>query len=61
MLNDPYREILAALSGARVDFIIEGGVACVLQGVERVPMDHGCGSRGFDVADQSAHLSARHA
>jgi hypothetical protein len=39
MLNDPYREILAALAGARVDFIIGGGVACVLQGVERVTMD----------------------
>ncbi|MEO6996027.1 MAG: hypothetical protein ABI273_20665 [Lacunisphaera sp.] len=39
MLNDPYREILAALAMARVDFIIGGGVACVLQGVERVTMD----------------------
>jgi hypothetical protein len=39
MLNDPYREILGALTKARVDFIIGGGVACVLQGVERVTMD----------------------
>ena len=39
MLNDPYREILSALAGAKVDFIIGGGVACVLQGVERVTMD----------------------
>lgn len=39
MLNDPYREILAALTKARVEFIIGGGVACVLQGVERVTMD----------------------
>lgn len=39
MVNDPYREILAALTKARVEFIIGGGVACVLQGVERVTMD----------------------
>jgi hypothetical protein len=39
MLNDPYREILSALTKAKVDFIIGGGVACVLQGVERVTMD----------------------
>jgi hypothetical protein len=39
MPNDPYREILAALAGAGVDFIVGGGVACVLHGVERVTMD----------------------
>lgn len=39
VLNNPYREILAAPSNAQVDFIIGGGVACVLQGVERVTMD----------------------
>lgn len=39
MPHDPYREILTALAKAKVDFIIGGGVACVLQGVERVTMD----------------------
>jgi len=39
MAGDPYREILAALTRARVDFIVGGGVACVLHGVERVTMD----------------------
>lgn len=39
MVNDPYREILSALALARVEFIVGGGVACVLQGVERVTMD----------------------
>jgi len=39
MPTDPYREILAALAGAKVDFIVGGGVACVLHGVERVTMD----------------------
>lgn len=39
MPNDPYREILSALAKANVDFIIGGGVACVLQGVERITMD----------------------
>lgn len=34
-----YEEILAALVDAEVDFIIGGGVACVLHGVERVTMD----------------------
>lgn len=34
-----YEEILRALSTAGVDFIIGGGVACVLHGVERVTMD----------------------
>lgn len=38
MAHDPYREILAALTEARVAFIVGGGVACVLQGVERVTM-----------------------
>ncbi|CAM2915591.1 nucleotidyl transferase AbiEii/AbiGii toxin family protein [Rariglobus hedericola] len=35
----PYTEILKALTDARVDFIVGGGVACVLHGVERVTMD----------------------
>jgi hypothetical protein len=39
MRNDPYREILGALARARVDFIVGGGLACVLQGVERITMD----------------------
>jgi hypothetical protein len=34
-----YEKILAALVDADVDFIIGGGVACVLHGVERVTMD----------------------
>ena len=34
-----YEEILAALVDAGVDFIIGGGVACVLHGVERVTLD----------------------
>jgi hypothetical protein len=39
MTNDPYREILSTLADASVDFIVGGGVACVIQGVERVTMD----------------------
>jgi hypothetical protein len=39
MANDPYREILSELARARVEFIVGGGVACVLHGVERVTMD----------------------
>ncbi|MDR1283504.1 MAG: hypothetical protein LBK99_22185 [Opitutaceae bacterium] len=35
----PYEEILNALSEAGIDFIVGGGVACVLHGVERVTMD----------------------
>ena len=35
----PYEEILHALTKAEVAFIIGGGVACVLHGVERVTMD----------------------
>lgn len=35
----PYAEILQALHTAQVDFIVGGGVACVLHGVERVTMD----------------------
>lgn len=35
----PYQEILQALAAAEVDFIVGGGVACVLHGVERVTMD----------------------
>ena len=34
-----YEEILLALVDAKVDFIVGGGVACVLHGVERVTMD----------------------
>lgn len=34
-----YEEILAALVDSDVDFIVGGGVACVLHGVERVTMD----------------------
>lgn len=34
-----YEEILTALVDAKVDFIIGGGVACVLHGVERVTLD----------------------
>lgn len=36
---NPYFEILSALHGAGVEFIVGGGVACVLHGVERVTMD----------------------
>jgi hypothetical protein len=36
---NPYREILKGLADAGVEFIIGGGVACVLHGVERVTMD----------------------
>ncbi len=38
-MNNPYTEILQTLAEAGVDFIIAGGVACVLHGVERVTMD----------------------
>jgi hypothetical protein len=34
-----YEEILSALVDAEVDFIVGGGVACVLHGVERLTMD----------------------
>jgi hypothetical protein len=37
--NNPYYEILAALAASQVDYIVGGGVACVLQGVERMTMD----------------------
>lgn len=33
------REIIQALADANVEFVIGGGVACVLQGVERFTMD----------------------
>ncbi len=39
MKANPYFEILTALARAKVDFIVGGGVACVLHGVERVTMD----------------------
>ncbi|MFA6289086.1 MAG: nucleotidyl transferase AbiEii/AbiGii toxin family protein [Opitutaceae bacterium] len=35
----PYEEILHALASQGVEFIVGGGVACVLHGVERVTMD----------------------
>jgi hypothetical protein len=35
----PYHEILKSLVDDEVDFIVGGGVACVLHGVERVTMD----------------------
>jgi hypothetical protein len=34
-----YEEILSTLVDSGVDFIIAGGVACVLHGVERVTLD----------------------
>mgnify|MGYP000630663523 CR=1 FL=1 len=34
-----YEEILSMLVDSGVDFIIAGGVACVLHGVERVALD----------------------
>jgi hypothetical protein len=40
-MRGPYSEILSALTAANVDFIVGGGVACVLHGVERVTMDVG--------------------
>ena len=36
---NPLHEILEALADADVDFIVGGGVACVLQGVERFTLD----------------------
>lgn len=39
MPSNPYTEILAALATADVDFILGGGLACVLHGAERVTMD----------------------
>lgn len=36
---NPYREILKSLADAQVEFIVGGGVACVLHGVERLTMD----------------------
>lgn len=36
---NPLHEILEALADAEVDFIVGGGVACVLQGVERFTLD----------------------
>jgi hypothetical protein len=35
----PYEEILCSLAQSGVEFIVGGGVACVLHGVERVTMD----------------------
>ena len=39
MIPNPYTEIPSALARAEVEFIVGGGVACVLHGVERVTMD----------------------
>jgi len=39
MPGDPCREILSELAQAKVEFIVGGGVACVLHGVERLTMD----------------------
>lgn len=39
MADDPYNQILTELARARVDFVLAGGLACVLQGAERVTMD----------------------
>ena len=39
MASDPHREILSDLTRANVEFIVGGGVACMLHGVERVTMD----------------------
>jgi len=39
LLMGPYTEIIKSLTAAEVEFIIGGGVACVLHGVERVTMD----------------------
>jgi len=39
MHDNPYSEILGELARARVQFVLGGGLACVLQGVERVTMD----------------------
>lgn len=38
-MSNYYAEMLIALSIAKVNFIVAGGVACVLHGVERVTMD----------------------
>jgi hypothetical protein len=35
----PYEEILCALAEEKIEFIVGGGVACVLHGVERVTMN----------------------
>ena len=39
IMTNPYTEILRALASAKVEFIVGGGVACVLHGVERVTVD----------------------
>lgn len=39
MHENPYFEILCALAEKRVEFVLAGGLACVLHGVERVTMD----------------------
>ena len=33
------REIIISLADAKVDFVVGGGVACVLQGVERFTLE----------------------
>jgi len=37
--QNPYTEILATLAAKQVAFVVCGGVACVLRGVERVTVD----------------------
>lgn len=39
MADDPYYQILTELARARVEFVLGGGLACVLQGAERVTLD----------------------
>jgi len=38
-MNNRFESLLTALSDSHADFIVAGGVACVLQGVERVTLD----------------------
>jgi hypothetical protein len=39
MMTNYYAEMLLALDKAEVNFVVAGGVACVLHGVERLTMD----------------------
>ena len=38
-MSNYYAEMLIALAEAKVNFVVAGGVACVLHGVERMTMD----------------------
>lgn len=38
-MKNRFEEMMTRLADANVDFIVAGGVACVLQGVERVTLD----------------------